>query len=88
MPRIDFKVRIWNTKQILSDNPNQHNPNPNPNQHNPNPNHNDDQFDEERLLSTLNLHDGAVLTVRWSSNGEYLASGADDQKVVVWKYDE
>jgi protein HIRA/HIR1 len=42
----------------------------------------------DRLLSTLSMHDGAVLTVRWSIEGEYLASGADDQKIVIWKFDE
>jgi protein HIRA/HIR1 len=40
-----------------------------------------------KLLSTLVLHDGAVLCVRWSPDGQLLASGSDDTKVVIWQYD-
>jgi WD40 repeat protein len=60
---IDFKIRIWNCKNIL-------------------------ETESDRLLSTLGMHDGAVLTVRWSIDGEYLASGSDDQKIIIWKLDE
>jgi WD40 repeat protein len=50
-----------------------------------------------KLLSTLTGHMGAVNCVRWSSSGylcfkvvltsqrEYLASGADDNIVMLWK---
>ncbi|KAI8894110.1 WD40-repeat-containing domain protein [Globomyces pollinis-pini] len=49
-----------------------------------------DQLDDQvqQLLSTLNLHDGAVLCVRWSPDGVYLASGSDDTKIVVWTLDK
>ncbi|KAL2912596.1 HIR complex subunit [Polyrhizophydium stewartii] len=40
-----------------------------------------------KLLSTFSIHDGAILCVRWSPDGEYLASGSEDAKVVVWKLD-
>ncbi|KAJ3317765.1 HIR complex subunit [Boothiomyces sp. JEL0866] len=40
-----------------------------------------------KLLSTLSLHDGAVLCVRWSPNGQLLASGSDDTKIVIWSLD-
>ncbi|CAG8475697.1 5700_t:CDS:10 [Scutellospora calospora] len=41
-----------------------------------------------RLLCTLGLHNGSVLCVRWSSkDGRYLASGSDDQLVLIWEWD-
>ncbi|KAI7869022.1 WD40-repeat-containing domain protein [Spinellus fusiger] len=41
-----------------------------------------------KLLSTLALHDGAVLCVRWSNNGKYLASGSDkDNLIIIWELD-
>ncbi|KAJ2811369.1 HIR complex subunit [Coemansia furcata] len=43
----------------------------------------------ERLLSTLSAHSGAVLCVRFSQgDGRYLASGADDMVVLIWERDE
>ncbi|KAI8610156.1 WD40-repeat-containing domain protein [Chytriomyces sp. MP71] len=43
---------------------------------------------EPRLLSTLSLHSGAVLCVRFScGNGRLLASGSDDAKIVIWGED-
>ncbi|KAI9028965.1 WD40-repeat-containing domain protein [Phycomyces nitens] len=42
-----------------------------------------------KLLSTLTLHSGAVLCVRWSNSGKYLASGSDtDNTIIIWELDE
>lgn len=44
---------------------------------------------EIELLSTLSLHNGAVLCVRFSHDGKYLASGSDgDNVVILWELDE
>ncbi|WFD31954.1 HIR complex subunit [Malassezia sp. CBS 17886] len=43
--------------------------------------------DTPRLLSTLSRHTGAVLAVRWSHSGRFLASGSDDAVAVVWDLD-
>ncbi|KAJ2025815.1 HIR complex subunit [Coemansia sp. IMI 209128] len=44
---------------------------------------------EQRLISTLSSHSGAVLCVRFShGDGRYLASGADDMVVLIWERDE
>ncbi|CAG8543595.1 1250_t:CDS:10 [Acaulospora morrowiae] len=41
-----------------------------------------------RLLCTLGQHNGSVLCVRWSNKtGQYLASGSDDQLVLIWEWD-
>ncbi|KAJ2552782.1 HIR complex subunit [Coemansia sp. RSA 1933] len=40
-----------------------------------------------RLLSTLTAHSGAVMCVRFSPDGRYMASGADDMIVLVWERD-
>jgi WD40 repeat protein len=29
---------------------------------------------------------GCVNSVKWSHNGQYLASGADDKLVMIWQY--
>lgn len=38
-------------------------------------------------LSTLNMHAGPVLTVRWAYSGKWLASGSDDTIVMIWDLD-
>ncbi|KIJ51707.1 hypothetical protein M422DRAFT_203025 [Sphaerobolus stellatus SS14] len=38
-------------------------------------------------LSTLTMHTGPVLTVRWANSGRWLASGSDDAVVMVWDLD-
>lgn len=40
-----------------------------------------------KLMSTLVMHTGAVLAVRWSPDGEMLASGSDDTKIIIWAPD-
>ncbi|GAA5946255.1 hypothetical protein JCM3765_000173 [Sporobolomyces pararoseus] len=40
-----------------------------------------------RLLCTGTSHTGAVMTLKWSNSGIYLASGADDGAVLVWGLD-
>ncbi|ORZ19308.1 WD40-repeat-containing domain protein [Absidia repens] len=41
-----------------------------------------------KLLCTLTSHGGAVLCVRWSKNGRYLASSSDnDNVVIIWELD-
>ncbi len=47
-----------------------------------------EQSQDPKLLSTLSLHNGAVLCVRWSPDGNFLASGSDDTKVVIWTLDK
>lgn len=44
--------------------------------------------DTPHLLSTLARHTGAVLAVRWSHSGRYLASGSDDTVALIWELDE
>ena len=38
-----------------------------------------------RTLATLSGHEGSVNCVRWSPDGRYLASGSDDQLVMLWR---
>ncbi|KAI8816164.1 WD40-repeat-containing domain protein [Fimicolochytrium jonesii] len=41
-----------------------------------------------KLLAVLSAHSGSVLCVRWSQDdGQLLASGSDDCKIVIWKQD-
>ncbi|KAJ3218135.1 HIR complex subunit [Dinochytrium kinnereticum] len=41
-----------------------------------------------KLLSTLSLHSGAVMCVRWSNDkSTHLATGSDDHKIVIWEQD-
>ena len=38
-----------------------------------------------RLLATLSGHEGSVNCARWSPDGRLLASGSDDQLVMLWR---
>ncbi|KAF8490609.1 WD40-repeat-containing domain protein [Gautieria morchelliformis] len=38
-------------------------------------------------LSTLTMHTGPVLSVRWAYSGKWLASGSDDAVVMIWDLD-
>ena len=40
-----------------------------------------------KSLCTLTMHTGPVLTVRWAHSGRWLASGSDDETVMVWDHD-
>ncbi|KZP25696.1 histone transcription regulator 1 [Athelia psychrophila] len=40
-----------------------------------------------KSLCTLTMHTGPVLAVRWAHSGRWLASGSDDQIVMVWDLD-
>lgn len=40
-----------------------------------------------KLLCTLAMHTGPVLTVRWAQSGRWLASGSDDAIVMIWDLD-
>ncbi|EGO03480.1 hypothetical protein SERLA73DRAFT_83492 [Serpula lacrymans var. lacrymans S7.3] len=40
-----------------------------------------------KSLCTLSMHTGPVLTVRWAHSGRWLASGSDDEIVMVWDLD-
>ncbi|KAF8882180.1 WD40-repeat-containing domain protein [Gymnopilus junonius] len=40
-----------------------------------------------KSLCTLTMHTGPVLTVRWAHSGKWLASGSDDESVVIWDHD-
>lgn len=40
-----------------------------------------------KSLCTLSMHTGPVLTVRWAHSGRWLASGSDDETVMIWDLD-
>ncbi|KAI0682933.1 WD40 repeat-like protein [Cytidiella melzeri] len=40
-----------------------------------------------KLLCTLAMHTGPVLTVRWAHSGRWLASGSDDAIIMIWDLD-
>lgn len=40
-----------------------------------------------KSLCTLTMHTGPVLVVRWAHNGRWLASGSDDEVVMIWDLD-
>ncbi|CAO3615348.1 unnamed protein product [Cunninghamella blakesleeana] len=45
--------------------------------------------DCHKLLCTMTLHSGAVLCVRWSKDGRYLASSSDnDNVIIIWELDD
>ncbi|PJF31871.1 MAG: hypothetical protein CUN51_02710 [Candidatus Thermofonsia Clade 1 bacterium] len=37
-----------------------------------------------QLLQTLKGHKDSVCSVAWSSDGRYLASGSEDQTIIIW----
>lgn len=47
----------------------------------------DPHYDQPRQLCSLNIHSGTIHTVRFSRNGKYLASGADDKIICVYSLD-
>lgn len=42
---------------------------------------------QPKSLSTLTMHTGPVLVVRWAASGKWLASGSDDTIVMIWDLD-
>ena len=38
----------------------------------------------QKELAVLELHEGCVNCVRWSNDGRYLASAADDKSIMIW----
>ncbi|PCH44723.1 WD40 repeat-like protein [Wolfiporia cocos MD-104 SS10] len=40
-----------------------------------------------KSLCTLSMHTGPVLVVRWAHSGRWLASGSDDEIVMIWDHD-
>lgn len=47
----------------------------------------DEKYTKPKQLASLSYHSGTIHTVRFSSNGKYLASGADDRIVCVYNLD-
>lgn len=43
----------------------------------------EDDDSNQRLLATLRDHFGSVNCVRWAKHGRYVASGSDDQTILV-----
>ncbi|PLW33903.1 hypothetical protein PCASD_13872 [Puccinia coronata f. sp. avenae] len=43
-----------------------------------------DEEKHPRLLCTMEGHDGAVLCVRWTFSGAFLATGSDDSIIMIW----
>jgi len=49
---------------------------------------NDAEYTKPKQLAAVSHHSGTIHTVRFSSNGKYLASGADDKIVCVYALDK
>ena len=47
----------------------------------------DANYTKPKQLAAVNHHSGTIHTVRFSPNGKYLASGADDKIVCVYALD-
>ncbi len=41
-----------------------------------------------KILCQMEYHLGCVNTVRWSNNGQYLASGSDDKLCMIWQFSQ
>jgi protein HIRA/HIR1 len=51
-------------------------------------NSNDPSYTKPKQLAAVSHHSGTIHAVRFSSNGKYLASGADDKIVCVYTLDK
>ena len=47
----------------------------------------DPDYSKPKQLASMSYHSGTIHTVRFSGNCQYLASGADDKLVVVYRLD-
>ncbi|WVQ81686.1 hypothetical protein IAT38_003811 [Cryptococcus sp. DSM 104549] len=43
---------------------------------------------DHKLLCTMSSHTGPVLSVRWAHHGKFLATGSDDQVIMIWGMDQ
>eukprot|EP00158_Paraphelidium_tribonemae_P010008 Partr_v1_DN29031_c0_g1_i1_m58900 putative HIR histone cell cycle regulation defective homolog A (S. cerevisiae) len=72
---LDAKIRIWNVEKFMASSSSSALPF-------------DSMLQGDGLQSTLALHNGAVMCVRFSPDGRYLASGSDsDNIVIIWEPD-
>lgn len=51
-------------------------------------NSNDPSYTKPKQLAAVSHHSGTIHTVRFSPNGKYLASGADDKIVCIYVLDK
>lgn len=51
-------------------------------------NSSDPEYTKPKQLAAVSHHSGTIHAVRFSSNGKYLASGADDKIVCVYALDK
>ncbi|CCE78804.1 Piso0_000834 [Millerozyma farinosa CBS 7064] len=83
---LDGRVKVWDTKSILSYKDWQEKKKP-------------DKVDIDsrldggedntrRPLCSMNRHNGVVTSVKFSPDGRFLASGSDDKIVLIWEKDE
>ncbi|KAK9464578.1 TUP1-like enhancer of split-domain-containing protein [Lipomyces arxii] len=80
---LDAKVRIWSTAAIYDSMHTRADANGiNSNESN------DKRKHRQRQLCSMSTHSGAVTVVRFSPSGRYLASGSDDQVILVWERDD
>ena len=47
----------------------------------------DPTYNKPKQLACMCYHSGTIHSVRFAGNGQYLASGADDKILIVYKFD-
>lgn len=73
---LDGKVRIWSTDAIYQA------------QKDSSDQNDENDISGPKQLSSMSNHSGAVTVVRFSPNGQFLASGSDDRIVLIWERDD